>query len=41
MRRHSFLLASDPAQPALASAKPAEPSSWLARWGWVVLLVAI
>lgn len=36
-----FFPAADPAQPVLASAKPAEPASWLARWGWVVLLVVI
>jgi hypothetical protein len=31
----------DASRPVLASAKPAEPASWFARWGWVVLLVVI
>lgn len=36
-----FFPAGDPAAPVLATAAPAEPSSWLARWGWVVLLAVL
>ncbi|HLZ67680.1 MAG TPA: S1C family serine protease [Aliidongia sp.] len=36
-----FFPDADPTQPVLASALPASPSTWLERWGWVVLTIAV
>lgn len=36
-----FFAGGDVSGPVLASANPAKPSTWLERWGWLVLLAAI
>ena len=36
-----FFPDADPTKPVLASAVPAKPASWLERWGWVALMIAI